>query len=45
MERFLKAEELQRLEKILELEEGNSRKSPYVLWVIRMLMYTGMPYG
>ena len=45
MERFLKAEELQRLEKILELEEVNSRKSPYVLWVIRMLMYTGCRMG
>ncbi|MBY0272378.1 MAG: hypothetical protein K2X02_03020 [Alphaproteobacteria bacterium] len=40
-ERFLKIEELKRLEEILEDEEYLQLKSAYVLGAIKTLMYTG----
>jgi integrase len=45
MVRFLKKDELRRLEEIIKLEETYSVKSPYVLAAIRMLLYTGCRMG
>jgi integrase len=45
MERFLKEEELRRLERVLEDEEASYARSPYILGDIRMLMYTGCRMG
>ena len=45
MQRFLREEELLRLEKVLEAEENSNTRSPYILGIIRMLMYTGCRRG
>ena len=45
MERFLKKDELDKLEEVLKLEEIYRLKSPYVLAAIRMLIYTGCRMG
>lgn len=45
MERFLRHEELVRLEEVLKLQEQSSKSSFYTIAAIRMLLYTGCREG